>query len=514
MIDPLTPILVGSGQVSDFDTPPNSGTSAIDMIERAARIAAADTGVGEKLLVELDSVCILRLYTDTSWRFQSPFGKCTNPPGAIAGRLGASRARLQYTHPGGNMPQYMVNCTAEEIASGRIDVALIAGGEALRTMRGARKAGIEIDWHEDAPDGYGDYLEVGDPRLGVNEYEERHEMRAPIMIYPMVENGIRNHLGRTVAEHQQSMGRLLAGFAQVAVANPLAARRQGYSAEAIAAVSEENRYIGYPYTRLMNSNPYIDQSAAVIMTSMAKAQELGIEPSRWVFLHGCGDANEHWFFSERINYHSAPAIRMMASKALDMAGKSIDEMDHIDLYSCFPSAVELGCQEIGISEDDPRGLTITGGLPFFGGPGNNYVTHSIAEMMNRVRAQPGSFGLCTANGHNVTKHSAGIYATIPTEGNWQREDPRIYQAELDAMPKPDLIEQAEGAAKIETYTVMHRPDGPEHGLIVGRLSETGQRFLANTQQDRATLMDLEENGEVGRAGWVSHETGRNMFVLQ
>ncbi len=511
MIDPRTPILIGSGQVSDFDTPPQSGQSAIDMIERAARNAAADTGAGGGLLEALDSICILRLYTDTSWRFQSPFGKCGNPPAAVAGRLRAVRARLQYTHPGGNMPQYMVNRTAEEIAAGEIDLALIAGGEALRTMRGARKAGIEIDWQEEAPDGFGDFIEVGDPRVGVNEYEERHELRAPIMIYPMVENGIRAHRGRSVSEHQQAMGRLLAGFAKIAAANPLAARREGYSAEAIASVSEENRYIGFPYTKLMNSNPYIDQSAAIIMTCVEKAREMGIEPSRWVFLHGCGDANEHWFVSERINYHSAPAIRMMSSKAFDMAGKTIADMDHVDLYSCFPSAIELGCQEIGIAEDDPRGLTVTGGLPFFGGPGNNYVTHSIAEMMNRVRAQPGSFGLCTANGHNVTKHSAGIYSTAPTEGPWRREKPATYQTELDAMSKPELVEQANGAAKIETYTVMHRPDGPEHGLIIGRLTETGQRFLANTAKDTATLTDLEENGEVGRSGKVSHVSSRNMF---
>jgi acetyl-CoA C-acetyltransferase len=512
MIDLRTPILVGSGQVSDFETPPESGQSAIDMIERAARKAAIDTGAGEAILKALDSICILRLYTDTSWRFQSRFGRCTNPPAAVAGRIGASKARLQYTHPGGNMPQYMVNRTAEEIAAGEVDLALIGGGEALRTMRGARKAGTEIDWSEDAPDGYGDYTEIGDPRVGISDYEERHEMRAPIYMYPMVENGIRAHRGRDVGAHQKAIGRLLEGFARVAAANPLAARREGYSAEEIATVSLDNRYIGFPYTKLMNSNPYIDQSAAVIMTSVEKATALGIDPSRWVFLHGCGDATDHWFVSERVNYHSSPAIRMMSSKAFDMVGKTVDEMDHLDLYSCFPSAIQMGCQEIGVAEDDPRGLTVTGGLPFFGGPGNNYVTHSIAEMVNKVRAQPGSFGLCTANGHNVTKHAAGIYSTTPTEGPWQREDPAGYQSKLDAMAKPVLVEEANGAAKIETYTVMHRPDGPEHGLIIGRLTETGARFLANTPADAATLYDLQENGEVGRAGFVTCAEGKNSFT--
>ncbi len=513
MIDPRTPILVGSGQVSDFDTPPEVGHSAIDMIERAARKAAADTGVGENLLSALDAICILRLYTDTSWRFQSPFGRCTNPPAAVAGRVGAAQARLQYTHPGGNMPQYMVNRMAEEIAAGEIELALIGGGEALRTMRGARKVGLEIDWHEDAPAGYGDYVEIGDPRVGVSDYEMRHQMSAPIFMYPMVENGIRAHRGRTVPEHQESIGRLMAGFARVAAAKPLAARREGYSAEEIAKVTPDNRYIGFPYTKLMNSNPYIDQSAAVIMTSVGKAKELGIERSRWVFLHGCGDATDHWFVSERVNYHSSPAIRMMSGKAFDMAGKTAADMDFLDLYSCFPSAIQMGCQEVGVAEDDPRGLTVTGGLPFFGGPGNNYVTHSIAEMMNSVRARPGSFGLCTANGHNVTKHAAGIYSTAPTEGAWHRENPAGYQATLDAMAKPELVEVANGAAAIETYTVMHRADGPEHGLIIGRLADSGARFLANTPSDRETLQDLQDNGDVGRLGHVSHADGVNIFAL-
>ena len=194
MIDPQTPVLIGCGQVTDMDTPPERGQSAIDMIERAARLAAADTGGGEAILRALDSVCILRLYTDTSWRFESPFGRCNNPPAAVAGRLGAATARLQYTHAGGNMPQYMVSQTAEEIAAGAVDLALIAGGEALRTMRGARKAGIELDWTEEAE---GDYAEIGDSRPGVSEYEMRHGMRAPIFTYPMFDNSIRAHRGRT-----------------------------------------------------------------------------------------------------------------------------------------------------------------------------------------------------------------------------------------------------------------------------------------------------------------------------
>src|SRR5690606_18969108 len=113
-------------------------------------------------------------------------------------------------------------------------------------------------------------------------------------------------------------------------------------------------------------------------------------------------------------------------------------IDFFDLYSCFASAVQIGCAELGLSEDDPRGLTVTGGLPYFGGPGNNYVTHSISEMMRRLRANPGKFGMVTANGNYVTKHSFGIYSTEPVQGTWQRENPATLQAELDRQPKAPL----------------------------------------------------------------------------
>ena len=183
-----------------------------------------------------------------------------------------------------------------------------------------------------------------------------------------------------------------------------------------------------------------------------------------------------------MNYHTSPAIRMIGKKAFAMAGLDVGDLSYIDLYSCFPSAVELACRELGIAEDDPRGLTITGGLPYFGGAGNNYVMHSVATMLDKLRAKPGAFGLCTGNGWYVTKHSAGIYSTKPTEGHWQREDPKSYQKEIDAEPHPEVVEKPEGAAKIETYTVVMDRKGKRFGIVVGRL-ENGKRFLANTPDD-------------------------------
>jgi acetyl-CoA C-acetyltransferase len=262
----------------------------------------------------------------------------------------------------------------------------------------------------------------------------------------------------------------------------------------------------------MNSNAFVDQAAAFIMTSVEQAQKLGIPQDRWVFLHGCADGADTWVVSERTTLHRSAAIRGCASRTLAMAGKTLEDIAFFDLYSCFPSAVQIGCREIGLAEDDPRGLTVTGGLPYFGGPGNNYVSHSIAEMMNRLRAAPGTFGLVTGNGSYVTKHSAGLYSTTPVAGAWKREDPHALQAELDALPSVPVNTNPEGASKIETYTVAFDKERPVKGFVFGRLSDTGQRFVANTPSDDATLQDLVTREQLGRPGTVRQEDGRNIFT--
>ena len=322
---------------------------------------------------------------------------------------------------------------------------------------------------------------------------------------------IRGARGRTIEEHQAAMGRLFARFAAVAAQNPKADRRHGFSAEEIATVSEKNPYIGFPYTKLMNANAFIDQAAAIILTSVAKARELAIPEHRWVYLHGCADAYDHWFISDRKNYHSSPAMRTVAREALEMAETSLAEIDALDLYSCFPSAVEIACAEMGIAEDDPRGLTITGGLPYFGGPGNNYVTHSIAEMMDRVRAKPGSKGMVTANGNYVTKQSAGIYSTEPTKRPFAPKDPAVYQAEIDADKGPSTTEAPEGVATIETYTVMHDRKGPAYAILFGRLGD-GRRFIANTPEDPALLEDMTRRDYLGAGGRVTTTDGLAVFT--
>lgn len=509
MDDTRIPVLVGCGQVTQRESDPRAALQPLDLMARAARRAADDSGAGAALLRSLDNITVIRLFADTSPRFACPFGGSRNPPASVAARLGATRVRqLVYTHPGGNMPQWCLNRLAEAITRGELASAMVVGAEALATQKAAQRAKLALDWREDPG---GSHETWGVARRGWSDLEERHGARAAITMYPMFENAIRGHLGRGIAEHQAAIGTLLARFAAVAAANPLADRRAGYSAGQIATPGPGNPTIAFPYTRLMSANAYIDQGAAVIVTSLAKARALGVPADRRVFLHGCADAHDHWHVTERRDYHSSAAMPEVFAQALAMAGVTLAEIDLFDIYSCFASAVEVACRALGLAEDDPRGLTVTGGLPYFGGPGNNYVTHSIAEMMQRLRAAPGRRGLVTANGNYLTKHSAGVYGTEPPDKPFAPQGPALLQARLDAVPHPPLVALADGAASVETYTVVHDAKGPTGAVVIGRLAG-GERFIANTAPDAALLAEMQQQDFLGRPGRVRNDGERNTFA--
>jgi acetyl-CoA C-acetyltransferase len=263
----------------------------------------------------------------------------------------------------------------------------------------------------------------------------------------------------------------------------------------------------------------------VIVTGSDRARELGIPEDRWVYLHGCGDVTEKWFVSERVNYHSSPAIRAATRRALSMARIGVDDIAMFDLYSCFPSAVEMALGALELKAEDSRPLTVTGGLPYAGGPGNNYVMHSVATMMQRLRESPGAFGLVTGLGWFATKHSAGVYSAQPPQREWRRTDPAIDQREVDAMRSPRFVEQADSEATVETYTVIFNREGePEQGIVIGRLAEesgagsqerrdsvAGARFFANTPPDRDLMLAMTREEFIGRRGHVRTEDGRNVF---
>ena len=265
------PILVGSGQVTQREPDPTMALSPMDLTAASGRKAAEDSDAGAALLKSLDTIVLIRSFSDTSWRFTCPFGKYTNPPLSLANRLGLENVtRHIYTYPGGNMPQWSVNRMFEMITRGEMEAGMIAGGEALATQKSAQRADLNLDWNEDPG---GKFEEWGVDKRGWSDIEDRHRMTGAIFAYPMFENAIRVDKGRSIHEHSLEIGRFFSNFASVAANNPLADRRQGFTPKQISTVSSDNPYIGFPYTKLMNSNAFIDQSAAIILTSVAKAKK-------------------------------------------------------------------------------------------------------------------------------------------------------------------------------------------------------------------------------------------------
>jgi len=504
MIDPRTPVLVGIAQYGDRTSAPEAALSPADMLAHVARDAIADSA-GADVAAALDTVAVIRMFADSGPAFPTPFGKYRNLPASLARRIGANPRSLIYPPVGGNTPQMMVNILAERIAAGEAEVALIAGCEPLRTQARAIKAGVQLDWSEDA-DGDPDPLAPDTPM--VSRHELRHGIALPVNIYPLFENALAAHYGRTPQDHRAAIGRLMAPFTRVAAANPYAALPIERTPEELVTPTDDNRYIGYPYTKYLNANLFVDQAAALLLMSTAAADRLGVPQEKRVYLHGSADTHEHILVSERVDYHSSPAVKIGAAHALAQAGVTPGQLDHIELYSCFPVAVEIAADSIGIAHDDPRGLTLTGGLPYFGGPGNNYSTHGIAEMVARCRSRPGSTGLVFANGGFLTKHSFGVYSTRPAYNG--RTEPAAYQATIDAMPHPPLVEKPDGTGTVEAFTVIHDRGRPAFAIVIGRLDAGGARFLSQMHDGLDALIDTPV---IGRAIRVTPGDPVNMSAF-
>jgi len=502
------PIIVSCGQITQKEEDPNIALSPMDLTAKACFEAAKDSEVGNKILESLDTILVIRSFSDTSWRFTCPFGKYINPPYSLSNRINANNVKKYiYSHPGGNMPQWSVNRIFELITKGEIKTALIAGGESLSTQKKAQRLGIKLNWNEDPGS---KFEEWGISKKGWSRTEEIHGMKGAIYAYPLIENAIRGKEKRSILEHNKVMGEILEKFANIAKDNPLADRKIGYSAETISSVSAVNPYIGFPYTKLMNANAFIDQSAAIIITSVKNAKELGIPKNKWVYLHGCADAYDHWFLSDRVNFYSSPAMNITCKEALEMAECNIEDIDFFDIYSCFPSAIKIACDEMGININTGKNLTVTGGLPYFGGPGNNYVTHSISEIVKRVRKYSGSRGLVTANGNYITKQSIGIYSSNEPIKPFMPKDTNIYQDYINKLTGPKVRNNANGKSTIETYTVINDKDGPTYSILYGKM-EDGSRFIANTPKSKDLLLDMMSNDYLNIKGKVINKGGINIF---
>ncbi|MDN5720154.1 acetyl-CoA acetyltransferase [Corynebacterium sp.] len=477
-LDPRTPVLVGVGQVADPVTAEDYHRySAADLAGEAARRAAQDAGVEPSCI---DTVAAVRQFEISTPGASAPLGRSDNIARSIAARIGADPRRAVLEVVGGQGPQHLVTEFSKAIADGDAEVVLLAGSEAISTVR-ALTGPDAPGTPDEAPDfteTVGGKLE--DRGMQVDDlhvpYEVRHGLLGAPPEYAVFENARRRRLGLSRAEYTREMGELFAPFTRVAASNPYAAAPTERSAEELTTVTRRNRVIADPYPRFMVARDQVNQGAAVLLTSVGRARELGIAQDRWVFLHGYSDLTERTVL-QRADLSTSPAAALSATTALERAGVGPGDLDFLDLYSCFPVPVFTICEALGIAPDDPRGLTLTGGLPFFGGAGNNYSMHAIAETVDRLRENPGTVGFVGANGGWMTKYSSGVYSTTPVAfTDW---DDRPLQDALDAEPAPEVVEHYTGPATVESCTVTTDLFGERIGVVVGRTPD-GARLLAVT----------------------------------
>jgi acetyl-CoA C-acetyltransferase len=496
------PVLIGAGQrtVRPGEPPvgslPLAGASdPLALLEAVARAAAESAGLGAEALGALDTVALV---DSLGW---SP----RNAPRLLGERLGARPRRELVTRVGGETPLVLVNHVARAIERGEIELALVGGTHVIRTLRAARAKGVQLPLPSG---GEGRPTAVTESKPGTSKREEGYGLALPSTIYPLFENALRARRGLDLDEHRRRMGALMAPFTRVAAANPHAWFPVARSAEELVKLTAENRMIAFPYPKYLNAVIETDQAAALLMASAGAARRLGLPADGVVHWRGGAQAVEDpWFPTERPDFADCPSLRRAATAALAEAGVGIDGVDHLDLYSCFPVAVELACELLGIAEDDPRGLTVTGGLPYAGGPGNAYCLHALAALFERLRAR-GGVGLATGNGWYLTKHSAAVLATEPGDPAAVRPAPPAEPAPPPAVPFTD---EAAGDATLETYTVVYgRAGAPERGIAVGRL-EDGRRFLAHVAGGAAQLEAFVAREGVGRRGRALHREGRNLF---
>jgi acetyl-CoA C-acetyltransferase len=480
-LDPSTPVVIGVGQASDpIDSPTYHRWGAVDLAAAAAEAALHDAGIDPRTI---DAVAGVRQFEISTPFASAPLGKSDNYPRSVAARVGADPKRAVLEVVGGQSSQHLITEFAKAIARGEAGTVLLFGSEAISTTRA-------FAGRDDAPS-FEEHIEgeLEDRGYGLeglmSEQQFEHGLTDAPSQYALFENARRARKGLSRTEYAHEMGELFEPFTKVAARNPFAAAPTERSADELVTVTERNRMIADPYPRFVVARDQVNQGAAVVLTSVGAARAAGVPESKWVFLHGYADLREKDLL-ERPDLSTSPAAIRAADLALQRAGVSAADVATFDLYSCFPIAVLNVADGLGLSHTDERGLTVTGGLPFFGGAGNNYSMHGVASTVELLRQRPGTVGFVGANGGSLSKYSAAIYSTDPKPfGLWSDVDE---QAALNAVPSPEVSSAPAGDGTVETYTVKYERSGTT-GVVVGRLDD-GSRFLATTRPGDQPTIDL------------------------
>ncbi|MEZ4331677.1 MAG: hypothetical protein R3F35_07970 [Myxococcota bacterium] len=477
-MDDRTPVIVGVGQVQGAE----GAAEPVDLVVAAALRAFEDCGT-HALPVEL--VALTKIGTQ----------RYRNAPRRVAQRIGRAEARTLQVQHGGHTTQVILCQLAEEIAAGRLRGALLAGGELgslLRSGRSDSDTGTPVVGGEPDADAPWPDLALGDDLVQWvgHPHEVALGIAEPIQMYPLMETALGAALGRSREEHVASISRLWSRMSEVAARNPYAADRRGYSPDEIARSDPSNRHVGFPYTKLMNSNQFVDQGAAILLCSVGVARALGIAPERWVFPWAGVSAHEP-FVSERWHLHESRALAVAGRALEERIGRRLADAELVDLYACFPFAVQAQARALALASDAVP--TLTGGMRFAGGPWNNYGTHMVANVVTHVRARPEALAIASTNGGFASRFCVVAYGGRPNPDGF-RPLPAPF---ADPGPRRPLVAAPSGHGRIEGYTIPHdRRRAPSHAIAACRLAD-GARAWARIE----STIDVEAMLAADPIGW-------------
>ena len=500
-----TPVIVGVADI--IDRRKEDGPDPLSFLIKASKLSFQDTGISN-LHSYIDAVGVVRFSVDFSTATnQSNFGY-SNFPRSLAKKLNINKDIFElYSGMGGNAPQVLIQEVSKRIYNNEVQCALISGGEVLQTMISKLKAGNSLDW-EDHPGGSPEIVGINDE--GFSSDEKKHFMNLPSNVYPIFANAIRSEKSQSSKEHLKECSELFSKFSKVAEKNSNSWFPKYRSPEEIEKVTDSNRLVGFPYTKYLNSMIRVNMASSMIIMSEKLSKELNISQKKKIYLHGSCILNDIWNVSKRPKLIESPAIKKCGEEVLSQAQVSMDSISYFDIYSCFPSAVQIAMKELSLNLDDNRPLTVTGGLPYFGGPGNAYTMFSSSEMVRKLRKNQNKYGMITANSWFLTKHAINIFSSkAPPEIDWNQNFQKL-QKEIDSREIENFNQTPNGLGKITSYTIVQGRKNLEYGIVIGELDDKSQ-FIANILGDQSLLKKMTELELLGMKGEVICTSERNIF---
>ncbi len=490
------PIIIGAAQYTQHKNESHP-LDPLSLMVKTSQDAIENTQ-NKNVVDFIDAVYVLNI---TSWSYE-------DAPGELSRQLNIKpKKKVILPDPMGQSPQMLVNQAAKAISDGEHRCILITGGEALYSIKKTFK---------DKPPQYWPKYKDAKYKRGIKilEFDMKYGLYWATLSYAIFETALRASSGRTVEEHRKYMGKLFERFSRVASKSPFSWTQEFYNAEEITTPTPENRRITYPYTKRMCANNLVDQAGSILIASEEVAEILGINGKNWVYIMGGADFRNINEIYRRPRLDESPAIREGSHLALEQAGLTLNDIDKFDLYSCFPSIVEITMNEIGISKDDTRDLTITGGLPYYGAPLAGYSLLAIINTFDLIRADPSLKVMVVANGGFNTKQSIGIYGSKPPNIPWGTRNDLEIQNSILEKELPEPVEKANGRLTVNGYSILYdRLGEPKRGVIIGTL-EDGNRTIAIIKGEPERFSKLETEELVGRTILVRYdsEEDRNIVV--